>query len=168
MTLFPLSPLSPARLRGVRLAGVSVAILLGGAVAACAPDPPYAHLPEPGQGRAVGEGAAGRAVVRDATEATTDLGAGPDSGGEAAPASGACGRLLALQDYQARLRDLIAAIEADGVTDAERTDLMRAYSRLHEAEAEAAAAARDVAGARYRLEALTGGSLKAHEMPACR
>jgi outer membrane protein TolC len=94
----------------------------------------------------------------DAREAASDLQAG---------GSGACGRLLALRDYRDRLRDLIAAIEADGVTAAERTDLMRAYSRLHEAEADAATAAAEVAGARYRLEALTGGSLRAGDLPPC-
>ena len=124
-----------------RMGFVGAAMLLG----ACAPAPPYAHQPTPGTvtpPAARVEGSTGRA-------------------------SGACGRLLATRDYQARLRDLIAAIEADGVTDAERTDLMRAYSRLHAAEADAAQAGADVASARYRLEALTGGAIKASDLPGC-
>jgi len=130
--------------------------LLAAALAACAPAPPYAHLPDPG------EGSAHTGVQRPVSNAvSTTRGTGTGTGG------GACGRLLAVHAYQARLRDLIAAIEADGVTAAERTDLMRAYSRLYEAEAAEAAASRDVSAARYKLEALTGGDLRAAQLPAC-
>jgi hypothetical protein len=121
------------------------------ACAACAPAPSSETSPEIERGgRAVAPGP----VVRPGLPAGSAL-------------SGACGRLQVTRDYQARLRDLIALIEADGVTEAERTDLMRAYSRLHAAEADAARAAADVASARYRLEALTGGAITASELPAC-
>jgi hypothetical protein len=121
------------------------------ACAACAPAPSSDTSPEiePG-GRMV----APEPVVRLELPAGSAL-------------SGACGRLQVTRDYQARLRDLIALIEADGVTEAERADLMRAYSRLHGAQADAAQAAADVAAARYRLEALTGGAISASELPAC-
>jgi len=84
------------------------------------------------------------------------------------PASvGACGRLQALRAYRSDLLDLIAAIEARGVTPAERTDLMRAQARLHGAEADIATAAADVAIARSRLSALTGGTIAVDDLPAC-
>lgn len=149
----------------VRYAVSALASLLLLGLAACAPDPAYGPRPD------AGRGAAASAVIQDTTRAATDSGltggrtkTRPDSTG---PAVGACGRLLATRDHVARLRDLIAAIEADGVTESERTDLMRAYSRLHAAEADLATARRDVARARYRLEALTGGSVRAGDLPAC-
>ncbi|MQX35965.1 hypothetical protein [Roseospira navarrensis] len=140
-------------------------LTLGLAVAACAPQPTYGPRPDAGRGA----GPAG--VIQDTTRAAMDSGltAGPTDSrpGPAGPAAGACGRLLATRDHVARLRDLIAAIEADGVTESERTDLMRASSRLHGAESDLAEARRDVAGARFRLEALTGGRVRAGDLPAC-
>lgn len=140
---------------------------LAGVFTGCAPAPPYAALPDPGAAeRATPVVESGKGAA-DSTQ--------PPSGRLAAPAvdvdvgtgSGACGRLLALRDYSASIQRLIDAMEADGVTDAERTDLMQAYSRLHAARAAEASASADVAAARYRLEALTGGTLKAGDLPAC-
>ncbi|KAA5607038.1 hypothetical protein F1188_03790 [Roseospira marina] len=105
-------------------------------------------------------------MLEDTHTTAVDAGLPNDSGG-AITGSGACGRLQAVRSYRARLQDLIDAIEADGVTPAERTDLMRAYSRLHAAEAAEATAASDVTTARYRLEALTGGDIRASDLPPC-
>jgi len=128
--------------------------LVTAALVACAPAPPYAHLPDPG------DGSARNGVQRSVSNAVGTT-------RETETGSGACGRLLAVRAYQARLRTLIAVIEADGVSAAERTDLMRAYSRLYEADAAEAAAAHDVSAARYKLEALTGGDLRAAQLPVC-
>jgi len=80
---------------------------------------------------------------------------------------GACGRLQALEAYRAQLLALIAAIEADGVSARERTDLMQAMARLHGAEADLATTRADVAIARHHLRALTGGALSSEALPAC-
>ncbi len=81
---------------------------------------------------------------------------------------GAQGRLAALRDHVARLEGLIAAIKAGGVSTSEQADLARAQARLHGARVEIIAVAAQAAKARYRLEALAGGALRADPPPASR
>jgi hypothetical protein len=144
---------------------VPTAAVLALGLTACAPEPPYADMPAPGTGASRIDSAPARAVVEDTTRAGADAGLREEATGSRA--SGACGRLVTLRDYIARLEELIAVIEQDGVTDAERTDLLRAYSRLHGARAAEVQARFDVDRARYRLEALTGGDIRASDLPAC-
>jgi len=142
--------------------------LLGGCVQT---EPTYAHLPAPGTTvpRTVGASSPTSDPALSVPSTVTQGTDGPNAASSALRVgSGACGRLQALRAYRASLLELIAAIEADGVTPAERTDLMQAMARLHGAEADMATAAADVAGARYRLQALTGGTLAAEDLPPCR
>ncbi|MBB4268100.1 hypothetical protein [Roseospira visakhapatnamensis] len=146
-----------------------MALSLASALGGCGQGgPTYAHLPSPGTapGMLPAPGS-----LPESTPPTVSATPTPVAAGLSAPPSasgiGACGRVRALRDYRVRLLDLIGAIEADGVTAAERTDLMRAMARLHAAEADAATAAADVANARHRLRALTGGTLALDDLPSC-
>ncbi len=162
-----LSPLQRA------LGCVPLALVAGGLLGGCVQSTPtYTHLPVPGTvsprpaGAMIPAPDPAPATPAIATQGPTE----PTGSGTSTPGvgAGACGRLQALRAYRASLLDLIAAIEAGGVTPAERTDLMQAMARLHGAEADMATAAADVAGARYRLQALTGGALAAEDLPPCR
>lgn len=175
MSLFALPSRQSPRPSPVRraLGRVPLVLAVGGLLSGCAQgEPTYAHLPAPGtvSPRPVGSMIPAPDPAPAAPATTAPRPAEPTGSVSSTPAigTGACGRLQALRAYRASLLDLIAAIEADGVTPAERTDLMQAMARLHGAEADMATAAADVAGARYRLQALTGGALAAEDLPPCR